>query len=103
MRFAFAKTRLVYVLNRLRNLNHHSRFKFNPLVTYGIIVLGSIVIVFSLRFIRLQLFIGPAYDTAYYLQALWRLSQFDLPISYFAELYTGSPINLVFANHFQYP
>ena len=102
MRFAFVKTRLVYVLNRLQNLNHHSRFRFNPLVTYGIIVLGSVVIVFSLRFIRLQLFIGPAYDTAYYLQALWRLSQFDLPITYFAELYTGSAINLVFANHFQY-
>ena len=102
MQFTFAKTRLVYVLNRLRNLNQHSRFEFNPLVTYGVIILGFVAIVFSLRFIRLQLFIGPAYDTAYYLQALWRLSQFDLPVTNFAELYSGSAINLVFANHFQY-
>ena len=83
-------------------MKYHSRFNFNPLATYGIIVAGSIAIVFSLRFIRLELFIGPSFDTAYYLQALWRLSQFELPITNFTEIYEGSNTNLIFANHFQY-
>jgi hypothetical protein len=102
--FPIIKTRLVHILSRIRNFYYNSGFNFDPLVTYGIIVFVSLVITFSLRIVRLELFIGAANDTAFYLQGLWRLSQFDVPISTFNFLYpsTKSATNILFGGHFMY-
>ena len=102
MGFSIVITRLIYLLNRIRNFYHYLVFKLDPLVIYGIIIIGSVTIAFSLRYIRLQLFIGPAWDTAYYLQALLRLSQFDIPISNFINFISESATNLIFGHRFSY-
>ena len=104
MGFSIIKTRLVHILSRIRNFYYNSGFNFDPLVTYGIIVFVSLIITFSLRIVRLELFIGPAHDTAFYLQGLWRLAQFDVPISTFNFLYpsTKSATNILFGGHFMY-
>jgi len=104
MGFSIIKTRLVHILSRIRNFYYNSGFSFDPLVIYGIIVFVSLIITFSLRIVRLELFIGAAHDTAFYLQGLWRFSQFDEPISTFNFLYpsTKSATNILFGGHFMY-
>ena len=58
---------------------------------------------YVLVFARVKLFIYGSYDTAYYLQAFWRLAQFQLPTSTLNEFFpTTNPINIFMGHHFQY-
>jgi len=56
-----------------------------------------------ISFVRSKLFILGSYDTAFHLQALWRLSRFQMPTSTFNEFYSALvPMNWFMGQHFQY-